>query len=79
MINVISLKLQLLRFLSPAFSDSSEQGGLLDPKPAESPVDPSQSAQLTKKGKKKKTVSWPEESKLREYFYFELDETERGE
>ncbi|XP_056393651.1 serine/threonine-protein phosphatase 1 regulatory subunit 10 isoform X2 [Hyla sarda] len=33
--------------------------------------------QLTKKGKKRKTVSWPEESKLREYFYFELDETER--
>lgn len=58
------------------FIGSSEQGGLLDPKPAESPVD---STQLTKKGKKKKTVSWPEESKLREYFYFELDETERGE
>ncbi|KAH0630404.1 hypothetical protein JD844_013406 [Phrynosoma platyrhinos] len=49
------------------------EGGLLDPKIAESPVD----TQLTKKGKKKKTVSWPEESKLREYFYFELDETER--
>ncbi|CAM4637671.1 unnamed protein product [Lepidochelys olivacea] len=32
---------------------------------------------LTKKGKKKKTVSWPEESKLREYFYFDLDETEQ--
>ena len=39
----------------------------------------SESGQLTKKGRKKKTVSWPEESKLREYFYFELDETERGE
>ncbi|KAF1583845.1 Serine/threonine-protein phosphatase 1 regulatory subunit 10, partial [Eudyptes moseleyi] len=38
---------------------------------------PSESGQLTKKGRKKKTVSWPEESKLREYFYFELDETER--
>ncbi|NXK15203.1 PP1RA phosphatase, partial [Herpetotheres cachinnans] len=36
-----------------------------------------ESGQLTKKGRKKKTVSWPEESKLREYFYFELDETER--
>ncbi|XP_054833312.1 serine/threonine-protein phosphatase 1 regulatory subunit 10 isoform X2 [Eublepharis macularius] len=58
----------------PMETSSSEQGGLLDPKPAESPVD---STQLTKKGKKKKTVSWPEESKLREYFYFELDETER--
>ncbi|XP_062978334.1 serine/threonine-protein phosphatase 1 regulatory subunit 10 isoform X2 [Elgaria multicarinata webbii] len=55
-------------------TNSSEPGGLLDSKPADSPVD---SAQLTKKGKKKKTVSWPEESKLREYFYFELDETER--
>ncbi|XP_066437659.1 serine/threonine-protein phosphatase 1 regulatory subunit 10 [Eleutherodactylus coqui] len=32
---------------------------------------------LTKKGKKRKTVSWPDESHLREYFYFELDETER--
>ncbi|XP_061475141.1 serine/threonine-protein phosphatase 1 regulatory subunit 10 isoform X2 [Rhineura floridana] len=58
----------------PMETNSSEQGGLLDSKPAESPVD---STQLTKKGKKKKTVSWPEESKLREYFYFELDETER--
>ncbi|NXV92687.1 PP1RA phosphatase, partial [Calonectris borealis] len=38
---------------------------------------PTESGQLTKKGRKKKTVSWPEESKLREYFYFELDETER--
>ncbi|XP_074023119.1 LOW QUALITY PROTEIN: serine/threonine-protein phosphatase 1 regulatory subunit 10, partial [Numenius arquata] len=37
----------------------------------------SESGQLTKKGRKKKTVSWPEENKLREYFYFELDETER--
>ncbi|XP_077335086.1 serine/threonine-protein phosphatase 1 regulatory subunit 10 isoform X2 [Lithobates pipiens] len=43
-----------------------------DVKPAEPEV-----PQLTKKGKKKKTVSWPEESQLREYFYFELDETER--
>lgn len=39
---------------------------------------PLESGQLTKKGRKKKTVSWPEEGKLREYFYFELDETERG-
>ncbi|XP_069775466.1 serine/threonine-protein phosphatase 1 regulatory subunit 10 isoform X2 [Narcine bancroftii] len=36
-----------------------------------------EAAKLTKKGKKRKTVSWREESKLREYFYFELDETER--
>lgn len=34
-------------------------------------------APLSKKGRKRKNVSWPEESKLREYFYFELDETER--
>ena len=45
-------------------------------KPVESPGDPSQ---LTRKGRKRKTVTWPEEGKLREYFYFELDETERGE
>lgn len=32
---------------------------------------------LTKKGKKRKTVSWREDSMLRDYFYFELDETER--
>lgn len=34
---------------------------------------------LTKKGKKKKTVHWAEEEQLKEYFYFDLDETERGE
>ncbi|XP_030399594.1 LOW QUALITY PROTEIN: serine/threonine-protein phosphatase 1 regulatory subunit 10-like [Gopherus evgoodei] len=49
---------------------SSEQNS--DAKPSESTAD---STQFTKKGKKK-TVTWPEESKLREYFYFELDETE---
>ncbi|XP_076864616.1 serine/threonine-protein phosphatase 1 regulatory subunit 10 [Brachyhypopomus gauderio] len=32
---------------------------------------------LTKKGKKKKTVRWAEEDHLKEYFYFDLDETER--
>ncbi|XP_016286426.1 serine/threonine-protein phosphatase 1 regulatory subunit 10 isoform X2 [Monodelphis domestica] len=48
--------------------------GVLDAKPVESPGDPSQ---LTRKGRKRKTVTWPEEGKLREYFYFELDETER--
>nr|XP_033772807.1 serine/threonine-protein phosphatase 1 regulatory subunit 10 [Geotrypetes seraphini]XP_033772808.1 serine/threonine-protein phosphatase 1 regulatory subunit 10 [Geotrypetes seraphini] len=53
---------------------SAEPSSALEAKPTESPADASQ---LTKKGKKKKTVSWPEESKLREYFYFELDETER--
>nr|XP_023969152.2 serine/threonine-protein phosphatase 1 regulatory subunit 10 [Chrysemys picta bellii] len=50
---------------------SSKQNS--DTKPSESTAD---STRLTKKGKKK-TVSWPEESKLREYFYFELDDTER--
>ncbi|KAK7802435.1 hypothetical protein U0070_011305 [Myodes glareolus] len=55
------------------FSASSEPGAL-DAKPVESPGDPSQ---LTRKGRKRKTVTWPEEGKLREYFYFELDETER--
>lgn len=28
--------------------------------------------------KKKKAVSWPDESKLCSFFYFQLDETERG-
>ncbi|KAM9326595.1 serine/threonine-protein phosphatase 1 regulatory subunit 10 [Gastrophryne carolinensis] len=47
------------------------------PTPAEvKPAEP-EVPQLSKKGKKKKTVSWPDESHLREYFYFELDETER--
>ncbi|XP_026851451.2 serine/threonine-protein phosphatase 1 regulatory subunit 10 [Electrophorus electricus] len=32
---------------------------------------------LTKKGKKKKTVRWAEDDNLKEYFYFDLDETER--
>eukprot|EP00063_Salmo_salar_P058623 XP_014033458.1 PREDICTED: serine/threonine-protein phosphatase 1 regulatory subunit 10-like isoform X3 [Salmo salar] len=36
-------------------------------------------SQLTKKGKKKKSVRWAEEEQLKEYFYFDLDETERGE
>jgi len=54
---------------------ASLEPGALDAKPVESPGDPSQ---LTRKGRKRKTVTWPEEGKLREYFYFELDETERG-
>lgn len=33
---------------------------------------------LTKKGKKKKNVHWAEEEQLKHYFYFDLDETERG-
>ncbi|CAO2609256.1 Serine/threonine-protein phosphatase 1 regulatory subunit 10 [Lemmus lemmus] len=53
---------------------ASSEPGALDAKPVESPGDPSQ---LTRKGRKRKTVTWPEEGKLREYFYFELDETER--
>uniref|UniRef100_A0ABK0L786 Serine/threonine-protein phosphatase 1 regulatory subunit 10 n=1 Tax=Rattus norvegicus TaxID=10116 RepID=A0ABK0L786_RAT len=53
---------------------ASSEPGALDAKPVESPGDPNQ---LTRKGRKRKTVTWPEEGKLREYFYFELDETER--
>lgn len=53
---------------------ASLEPGALDAKPVESPGDPSQ---LTRKGRKRKSVTWPEEGKLREYFYFELDETER--
>ncbi|XP_062454546.1 serine/threonine-protein phosphatase 1 regulatory subunit 10 isoform X2 [Rhea pennata] len=56
----------------PMETASAEPGA--DAKAAESPAD---GAQLTKKGRKRKTVSWPEENRLREYFYFELDETER--
>ncbi|KAM8792385.1 serine/threonine-protein phosphatase 1 regulatory subunit 10-like, partial [Eudromia elegans] len=33
--------------------------------------------QPPKRPRKKKAVSWPDESRLRQYFYFELDETER--
>ncbi|NXD74734.1 PP1RA phosphatase, partial [Eolophus roseicapillus] len=57
----------------PMETCSSEASG--DSRSMENPLE---SGQLTKKGRKKKTVSWPEEGKLREYFYFELDETERG-
>ncbi|KAM6184600.1 LOW QUALITY PROTEIN: serine/threonine-protein phosphatase 1 regulatory subunit 10-like [Rhynchocyon petersi] len=53
---------------------ASLESGALDAKPVESPVDPSQ---LTRKGRKRKSVTWPEEGKLREYFYFELEEIER--
>ncbi|NXF92623.1 PP1RA phosphatase, partial [Eubucco bourcierii] len=56
----------------PMESGSAEAGG--DSKGNEASSD---GGQLTKKGRKKKTVTWPEEGKLREYFYFELDETER--
>ncbi|XP_038624621.1 serine/threonine-protein phosphatase 1 regulatory subunit 10 isoform X2 [Tachyglossus aculeatus] len=45
-----------------------------DSKLMESPGGP---AQFTRKGHKRKTVTWAEEGKLHEYFYFELDETER--
>lgn len=38
----------------------------------------SEEESLTKKGKKKKSVRWAEEDHLKEYFYFDLDETERG-
>lgn len=41
--------------------------------------EPREEENLTKKGKKKKTVHWPEEEQLKHYFYFDLDETERGE
>ncbi|KAJ1147102.1 hypothetical protein NDU88_013349 [Pleurodeles waltl] len=46
----------------------------VEAKPAEVPMEVQL---LTKKGRRKKTVTWCEESKLRQYFYFELDETER--
>lgn len=61
--------------LKPLLLPASLEPGALDARPVESPGDP---GQLTRKGRKRKTVTWPEEGKLREYFYFELDETERG-
>ena len=33
---------------------------------------------LLKRKKKRKTVSWVDESKLKTFHFFELDETERG-
>ena len=33
---------------------------------------------LLKRKKKTKTVSWVDDTKLRTFHYFELDETERG-
>ncbi|NWV12757.1 PP1RA phosphatase, partial [Ptilonorhynchus violaceus] len=53
-------------------SGSSETGG--DPK---GPDVPSEGGPAPRRPRKKKSVSWPEEGRLREYFYFELDETER--
>ena len=52
---------------------TSLEPGTLDAKPVESTRDPSQ---LTRKGRKRKAVMRREEGKLREYFCFELDETE---
>uniref|UniRef100_A0A8C2UN21 Serine/threonine-protein phosphatase 1 regulatory subunit 10 n=1 Tax=Chinchilla lanigera TaxID=34839 RepID=A0A8C2UN21_CHILA len=60
--------------LKPLLLPASLEPGALDARPVESPGEP---GQLTRKGRKRKTVTWPEEAKLREYFYFELDETER--
>lgn len=41
--------------------------------------EPREEESLNKKGKKKKSVHWAEEEQLKHYFYFDLDETERGE
>ncbi|NWR40201.1 PP1RA phosphatase, partial [Tachuris rubrigastra] len=56
----------------PMDTGSSETGG--DPK---GPDAPSEGGPAPRRPRKKKTVSWPDEARLREYFYFELDETER--
>nr|XP_021407168.2 serine/threonine-protein phosphatase 1 regulatory subunit 10 [Lonchura striata domestica] len=58
----------------PMDTGSSEAGG--DPKATDVP---SEGGAAPRRTRKKKSVSWPEEGRLREYFYFELDETERGE
>ncbi|KAM4878295.1 serine/threonine-protein phosphatase 1 regulatory subunit 10 isoform 2-T5 [Sylvia borin] len=56
----------------PMDTGSSETGG--DPKATDVP---SEGGPAPRRTRKKKSVSWPEEGRLREYFYFELDETER--
>uniref|UniRef100_A0A674GGU5 Serine/threonine-protein phosphatase 1 regulatory subunit 10 n=1 Tax=Taeniopygia guttata TaxID=59729 RepID=A0A674GGU5_TAEGU len=56
----------------PMDTGSSEAGG--DPKATDVP---SEGGPAPRRTRKKKSVSWPEEGRLREYFYFELDETER--
>ncbi|NWS82990.1 PP1RA phosphatase, partial [Toxostoma redivivum] len=56
----------------PMDTGSSETGG--DPKSTDVP---SEGGPAPRRPRKKKSVSWPEEGRLREYFYFELDETER--
>ncbi|NXO69752.1 PP1RA phosphatase, partial [Phainopepla nitens] len=56
----------------PMDTGSSEAGG--DPKASDVP---SEGGPAPRRPRKKKSVSWPEEGRLREYFYFELDETER--
>uniref|UniRef100_H0VT98 Serine/threonine-protein phosphatase 1 regulatory subunit 10 n=1 Tax=Cavia porcellus TaxID=10141 RepID=H0VT98_CAVPO len=60
--------------VTPLLLVATLEPGALDARPAESPGEP---GPLTRKGRKRKTVTWPEEARLREYFYFELDETER--
>uniref|UniRef100_A0A8C3MKE7 Serine/threonine-protein phosphatase 1 regulatory subunit 10 n=1 Tax=Geospiza parvula TaxID=87175 RepID=A0A8C3MKE7_GEOPR len=54
----------------PMDTGSSEAGG--DPKATDVP---SEGGPAPRRPRKKKSVSWPEEGRLREYFYFELDET----
>ncbi|XP_030921412.1 serine/threonine-protein phosphatase 1 regulatory subunit 10 [Geospiza fortis] len=56
----------------PMDTGSSEAGG--DPRATHVP---SEGGPAPRRPRKKKSVSWPEEGRLREYFYFELDETER--
>lgn len=64
----------LLTLLPGVPSGSSEAGG--DSKATDVP---SEGGPAPRRPRKKKSVSWPDEGRLREYFYFELDETERGE
>uniref|UniRef100_A0A8C3UA79 Serine/threonine-protein phosphatase 1 regulatory subunit 10 n=1 Tax=Catharus ustulatus TaxID=91951 RepID=A0A8C3UA79_CATUS len=56
----------------PMDTGSSDTGG--DPKSSDVPPE---GGPAPRRPRKKKSVSWPEEGRLREYFYFELDETER--
>ncbi|XP_053911634.1 LOW QUALITY PROTEIN: serine/threonine-protein phosphatase 1 regulatory subunit 10-like, partial [Cuculus canorus] len=60
--------------LSPLVPPTGLAESSMDVRSMENPLE---SGPMAKKARKKKTVSWAEEEKLCQYFYFEWDETER--
>lgn len=68
--NIFSLTSDFLNKKNVSFCCPDKPNALSEPRGEEE--------SLTKKGKKKKSVRWAEEEQLKEYFYFDLDETERG-